>query len=189
MHSTPDQPLVDGEGGLRVEDEEAELSDTPIEGWIALVLFWALGLTVLYQFFTRYALNDSAAWTEEIARYLLIGVVFVGAAVGVARNTHIRVELAYRLLSARTGRALAIAADVAGIAFFAATVVLTAQMMQRMGNYKMTIVELPMNIVYGVCLAGFAAMLVRSCLCMREHWKEGLSEAERAGNVNVNEPA
>ena len=33
-----------------------------------------LGGVVFYQFFTRYVLNDSAAWTEEIARYLLIGI-------------------------------------------------------------------------------------------------------------------
>ena len=28
-----------------------------------------LALDVFYQLFTRYVLNDSAAWTEEIARY------------------------------------------------------------------------------------------------------------------------
>jgi TRAP-type C4-dicarboxylate transport system permease small subunit len=37
-------------------------------------------------------LNDSASWTEEIARYLLIGVVFVGASIGVAKNNHIQVD-------------------------------------------------------------------------------------------------
>ena len=31
-------------------------------------------------------------------------------------------------------------------------------MMQKMGSYQMTIIDLPMNIVYGVCLFGFAAM-------------------------------
>jgi TRAP-type C4-dicarboxylate transport system permease small subunit len=35
-------------------------------------------------------------------------------------------------------------------------------MMQKMGNYQMTIVDLPMNIVYGVCLFGFAMMALRS---------------------------
>ena len=29
-------------------------------------------------------------------------------------------------------------------------VVLTAQLMQKLGNYQMTIIDLPMNIVYGV---------------------------------------
>ena len=56
------------------EDEAVDLSGTIAEGWVALGFFWLLGLTVFYQFFTRYVMNDSAAWTEEIARYLLIGV-------------------------------------------------------------------------------------------------------------------
>jgi TRAP-type C4-dicarboxylate transport system permease small subunit len=63
---------------------------------VALAFFWMLGLTVFYQFVTRYVMNDSAAWTEEIARYLLIGTVFIGAAIGVAKNNHIQVDFFYR---------------------------------------------------------------------------------------------
>jgi TRAP-type C4-dicarboxylate transport system permease small subunit len=59
--------------------------------------------------------------------------------------------------------------DVLRIAFFVAMAWLTWQMMQKMGNYQMTIIDLPMNIVYGVCLFGFAAMALRSlwvaCAC------------------------
>lgn len=86
-------PKVMGDDGqFHATDEEVDLSNTPIEAWVALGLFWALGLTVFYQFFTRYVLNNSASWTEEIARYLLIGTVFVGAAIGVAKNNHIQVD-------------------------------------------------------------------------------------------------
>ncbi len=80
-------PKVMGDDGeFHAIDEAVDLSHTPLEAWAALLLFWLLGATVFYQFFTRYALNDSAAWTEEIARYLLIGVVFVGASIGVAQE-------------------------------------------------------------------------------------------------------
>lgn len=181
MHASDAQKLVGEDGALHVEDETVRLDDTSVEGWAALALFCALGLTVFYQFFTRYALNDSAAWTEEIARYLLIGVVFVGAAIGVIKNNHIHVDFLYRYLPAPLGRALATAVDAVRIAFFAAAVVLTVQMMLRMGDYKMTVVDAPMNIVYGVCLLGFAAMLVRSVAVAVRHWRRGWSVLERPG--------
>ena len=58
---------------------------------------------MFYQFVTRYVMNDSAAWTEEVARYLLIGVVFIGAAIGVAKNNQIQVDFFYRLMPPALG--------------------------------------------------------------------------------------
>ena len=63
------------------------------EDWLAFVIFWSLAFIVFLQFFTRYVLNDSLAWTEEIARYALMWVVFIGGAMVTRRNTHIAVEL------------------------------------------------------------------------------------------------
>ena len=173
-------PKVMGDDGeFHATDEAVDLAGTPIEAWAALALFWALGGVVFTQFFTRYALNDSASWTEEIARYLLIGVVFVGASIGVAKNNHIQVDLLYRYLPARACRALAFVVDVLRIAFLVAMTVYTVQMMQKMGSYQMTIVDLPMNIVYSVVLFGFAAMALRSIWVMKIHWQRGFSVLER----------
>src|SRR3982750_649687 len=160
-----EQKIIDDEGHFHAEDEVVDLSDTIAEGWIALAIFWLLGLTVFYQFVTRYVLNDSAAWTEEVARYMLIGVVFVGAAIGVAKNNQIQVDFFYRHMPLAVGRWLSRAVDVVRIAFFVGACVMTVQMMIKIGdNTRMTIVDAPMNVVYGVCLFGFAAMAFRSIL-------------------------
>ena len=173
-------PKVMGDDGeFHATDEAVDLSRTPPEAWIALALFWALGGVVFYQFFTRYALNNSASWTEEIARYLLIGTVFIGASIGVTKNNHIQVDLIYRYLGGKAARALAIAVDMLRIAFFASMSVFTAQMMQKMGNYQMTIIDLPMNIVYGVVLFGFVIMALRSVWVARIHWQRGYTVLER----------
>ena len=175
-----DAKIIDDEGHFHAEDEVVDLSDTIAEGWIALALFWALGLTVFYQFVTRYVMNDSAAWTEEIARYMLVAVVFVGAAIGVAKNNQIQVDFFYRHVPAAMGRWLSRAVDVLRTAFFAAAVFMTWQMMEKIGNQtRMTIVDAPMNIVYGVCLFGFAAMTVRSAQVAFIHWRRGYSVLER----------
>jgi TRAP-type transport system small permease protein len=173
-------PKVMGDDGeFHAVDEAVDLSGTPPEAWVALALFWALAGVVFTQFITRYVLNDSASWTEEIARYLLIGTVFVGAAIGVAKNNHIQVDLLYRYLPAGLSRWMSRAVDVVRMAFFAAMTVLTVMMMRKMGNYQMTIIDLPMNIVYGVCLFGFAAMTLRSVWVAKVHWQRGYSVLER----------
>jgi len=176
-----DMPQVMGDDGeFHAQDEEVDLSGTPWEAWVALAFFWTLGAVVFYQFFTRYVLNDSAAWTEEIARYLLIAVVFTGATLGVIRNNHIHVDFFYRYMPPRMGRAMSTLVDVLRILFFAAAVVLTVMMMLKLGNNaRMTMVDLPMNWVYGVCLLGFAMMTVRSVLVARRHRHRGYSVLER----------
>jgi TRAP-type C4-dicarboxylate transport system permease small subunit len=156
---------------LRVEQEPARLSETAPEGWLALGLFWLLGVTVAIQFFTRYALGSSAAWTEEIARYLLIGMVFIGASVGVVRDSHIRVDFLQRTLPPRAGRILALADGLIRTGFFACMVVLTLVLMQRIGDSPMTVVELPMNIVYAGCEVGFLAMTGRAAQRVWREWR------------------
>jgi TRAP-type C4-dicarboxylate transport system permease small subunit len=194
MSKTPEQtpgqmpdidsgPKVMGDDGqFHAVDEEVDLSGTPIEAWVALLFFWALALTVFYQFFTRYVLNDSASWTEEIARYLLIATVFTGATIAVAKNNHIQVDFFYRFMPKWLSRGMSLLVDVLRIAFFAAATFLTGQMMQKLGSYKMTIIDLPMNIVYGVVMAGFAAMCLRAIWVMRIHVRRGYTVLERPGS-------
>ncbi len=184
MASHPDEldpdpaPLASDEP-FHVTDEPVDLTATPLEGWLSLGLFGLLALTVLLQFVTRYVLNDAAAWTEEIARYLLIGVVFVGASVGVYRNDHIQVDVLYRYLPGRAGRVLSLAVDVLRLAIFVALAALLAQMMRRLGSYEMTVVAVPMNAVYGVCEVGLLAMAWRSLRVLWRHYHRGYSKLER----------
>lgn len=174
-------PQVMGDDGqFHAQDEAVDLSGTPLEAWVALGFFWVLGATVLYQFVTRYVMNDSAAWTEEIARYLLIATVFTGAVIGVVKNNHIQVDFFYRYMPPGMARVMATIVDVLRVAFFAAATVLTVMMMLKLGNNsRMTMVDLPMNWVYGVCLLGFAAMAVRSVQVAVIHRRRGWSALER----------
>jgi len=172
-------PLLDSQGEMHLQDEAIDLSPYRFEDWLALAPFWLLGLTVFYQFFTRYALNDSAAWTEEIARYLLIGTVFVGAAVGVRKNNHIQVDFFYRVLPAKLMRVMSTLVDGVRIAFFVAGIVLTGQLIARIGGSPMAVVELPIGIVYGFVLFGFVLMAWRALGVAMANWRRGASVLER----------
>ncbi len=174
-----DDRVIGADGEIHIKDEEIDLSTTTIEGWIALAIFMALAGVVFYQFLTRYVLNDSAAWTEEIARYLLIGTVFVGASIGVAKNNHVQVDLLYRYIPKALGRVLATAVDLLRVGFFGWLSVLTVQLMDKLGNTMMTVIDWPMKIVYGVVLFGLVMMTLRSIWVLIVQWRRGYSTLER----------
>ena len=175
----PAEHVLDATGHMHVVDAPIDLSHYTLEAWISLAFFWVLASDIFYQFFTRYVLNDSASWTEEIARYLLICTVFIAIAASVRTDRHIHVDFFYRLLPAPVCRVLSTLVDLIRVAFFAYAVYLTWAMMQKMGNYKMTIVDLPMNTVYGVCLLGFAFAAARSVQVLIINWRRGYSVLER----------
>ena len=162
-----------------VHEEPVDLSHYGFEDWCALAIFWALALVIFYQFFTRYALNDSAAWTEEIARYFLVATVFVGATIGVRKNNHIQVDFFYRVLPKTPMRALSTLVDVVRIAFLGAGVVLTGMLIGKIGGSPMAVVDLPMGIVYGAVLVGFALMTWRAVGVAVANWKRGASVLEQ----------
>ncbi|NBO12389.1 MAG: TRAP transporter small permease [Betaproteobacteria bacterium] len=165
--------------GLRVEEENVDFSGVPWEAWVGVFFFALLAAVVLTQFVTRYVLNDSASWTEEIARYLLVATVFSGAAIGVARNNHIQVDFVYRYLPKQASRILASLVDVLRTAFFIAMVYLCYRLIEKLGASRMTVIDLPIGMLYWVCFGGFAAMALRSLQISAIHWRRGYSVLER----------
>jgi len=166
-------------------EEEAvpkvDLGVYAFEDWVALVIFWVMALAVFLQFFTRYVLNDSYAWTEEIATYCLIGVVFIGSSMCVRLSRHIQVDLLYRYLPHLVARALSTVIDLIRIVFFGYAIKLVWVYIQIIGDESMTTINLPKDYVYYAVLAGFVLMFVRSVQVAIQHLRQGYSILERPG--------
>ena len=162
-----------------VAEETIDLGRYRVEEWLALALFWSLAGIVFLQFFTRYALNDSAGWTEEIARYLLIASVFVGAAIGVRKNNHVHVDFLFHWLPKGVGRALAVIVDLIRILFLGYCTVLTGKLIDKIGSSRMSVVDLPMGLVYAFVLIGFALMTIRALQGALRDWNRGAGVLEQ----------
>jgi TRAP-type C4-dicarboxylate transport system permease small subunit len=166
------------------EEEAAPKVDLGVyafEDWVALAIFWVMTLAVFLQFFTRYVLNDSYAWTEEIATYCLIGVVFIGASMCVRLSRHIQVDLIYRYLPHAAARALSTVIDLIRIAFFGYAIKLVWVYIQIIGDESMTTINFPKNYVYYAVLLGFVLMFARSVQVAVQHLRQGYSILERPG--------
>jgi TRAP-type C4-dicarboxylate transport system permease small subunit len=161
------------------EHAPVDLSGYAFEDWLALGLFWIMALAVFLQFFTRYVMNDSFAWTEEIATNLNVALVFVGAAMCVRLNRHIQVDFVYRYLPAGLARAMATAIDLIRTVFFAYGALLIWRFMDIVADEEMTTIPLPKNLTYGVVFVGFILMFFRSVQVSLANWRRGYSVLER----------
>ena len=53
----------------------------------------SIALIVSTSIFFRYVLNNSITWSEEVAKYLMVWMVFVGAPVAMVQSRHIAIEM------------------------------------------------------------------------------------------------
>lgn len=171
--------VLGADGQFHVEDDVVDISVYRWEDWGTFVLFWMMAAVIFYQFFTRYALNDSAGWTEEIARYLLIAATFVGATVNVRKNNHIQVDLLYRLIPRRAARILSTLVDLARIVFLGYCAWLTLQLIRKIGWQPMAVIDWPIGVLYGFVGLGFALMAWRAGEVAIANWRRGASVLER----------
>jgi len=64
-----------------------------ILGPMCALVFLVLLFVVLWGVFTRYVLGDQARWTEELARFLMVWLAFLGAALAYAHQQHLGVDI------------------------------------------------------------------------------------------------
>jgi TRAP-type C4-dicarboxylate transport system permease small subunit len=163
---------------IQAEDAEVVIEHHP-EDWLAFVIFWSLAFVVFLQFFTRYVLNDSLAWTEEIARYALMWVVFIGGAMVTRRNTHIAVELLSNVMKPGPLRVTLLAfVDFVKLGFIGLLAFLSWTIMERMAIQRMTVFDLPMSYVYGGVAFGCFLMLIRQVINVWRNAKAGWSRPD-----------
>jgi TRAP-type C4-dicarboxylate transport system permease small subunit len=171
--ATAPLPPADNVHLIVAEDEEVVIEHHP-EDWLSFALFWALAFIVFLQFFTRYILNNSLAWTEEIARYGLMWIVFIGGATVTRRNTHIAVELMSNLMRPGPARiALLIAIDGVKAFFLGLLAYFSVTIVERMHFQRMTVFDLPMSYVYGGVAFGCFLMFARQLQLVWRHFREG----------------
>ena len=79
-----------------------------------------LVINVLWGVLTRYLFGDQARWSEELARLLMVWLVFLGAVLSLARQEHLGVDLLLQKLHPEVRPAALLCVHVAVLAFAAA---------------------------------------------------------------------
>lgn len=72
-----------------------------IEIFIVTILLGAMIVVVFLQVFFRFIIKGSLPWSEELARYLMVWTVFIGASIGAKEGAHIGVEALVSIFPAK----------------------------------------------------------------------------------------
>lgn len=80
--------------------------------YVVAVLLVAMSGTVFGNVVCRYFLDASLAWYEEVSRFLLIWIVFLGAVIAYIKGDHLGIDVLLLVLSPRARRMVVILADV-----------------------------------------------------------------------------
>lgn len=74
--------------------------------YLMLVMATAIFIIILFTVFSRYLFNYVLSWSEEVPRYLLVWIGFLGAALAVDCKDHIGFDYVFNKLPARAREVL-----------------------------------------------------------------------------------
>ena len=123
--------------------------------WYARALSWLLVLSVAVlmipvslQIFSRYTqLIPAYIWTEEMARFLFIWMVMIGAMIGVREGSHFEVDI-WPTLGAKANAALQLASGIAILVFALVFVWAGWEFTQFAWNRVSELADLPLWLIH-----------------------------------------
>jgi TRAP-type C4-dicarboxylate transport system permease small subunit len=134
--------------------------DKHLEEYILIALSILTVIIVFTQVFMRYVLGESLTWSEEVARYLFIWMIYVGVSYGVQKEKHLGVD-AFPLLFEKKGRI--IIDMIASFSFFVFAVVMTYYGFDIVLKVtrESAALELPLEWVYAAPVVGMVLTSIR----------------------------
>jgi TRAP-type transport system small permease protein len=133
-------------------------------------------VSVFYQVIARFVLtsfdfNISVPWTEEIARYLMIWLVFVGGGLAARKGELIAVEALTEALPLKYAKYLKLLANICSIAFYLTLVIIGYQFATFNSSTVSPVMGIPMDFVYFSMVAGGAIMIFNTIAFSIENLK------------------
>lgn len=141
--------------------------------WLNRVLLMALlalmSVLVFANVVLRYTTGDSIVWAEELSRYLMIWLTFLGAGLVLRFGGHLAIDNLQDAVSARAGRYLRASILLIVAAFALAMIWLGGSYMLRAWAQTTPVMELPFGLVYSVLPVGFLFLLIHLAMFARRY--------------------
>ncbi len=133
------------------------------EEGVVVIFLAAMTAVVFLQVIFRFVIKGSLPWSEEVSRYLMVWVTFIGASIGVKHGAHIGVEAFVNLLPVVLRRWAAILAGLLSLAFLAVIAYNSSRLIQFLWSTGQLspAMQIPMYWAYLAVPAGTILMGIR----------------------------
>lgn len=114
----------------------------------AVCLVAMVGIVAL-QIFLRYVLVHPFVWADELANWLFVWVIYLGATVLVRYDAHLKVEILTDRLSPRVNRWRQLGVNLLVLAFLVLLFVQTIALLGKFGATPSAAMKVPMGFFFG----------------------------------------
>jgi TRAP-type C4-dicarboxylate transport system permease small subunit len=137
--------------------------DDNIELYICVFLMSFMTLLVFVQVVMRYVFNNSLSWSEELARYTFIWLIYIGISYGCKLRKHIKIDAALYLFPKKARPYVVLLGDILFIAF-AVYITYTGffySMEQIRFDMRSAALKIPYQYIYMSTVVGFGLATIR----------------------------
>ena len=127
--------------------------------YIVSALLVLMVVVVFLQVIFRFVLHASLPWSEELSRYILVWLSFLGAAIGVRRGAHIGVEVVVSLFPKTLNVAAKVFVHTVSMVFFSLLILYGWRILGVVGRQLSPAMEWSMAIPYSAICVGGVLML------------------------------
>ena len=150
-----------------------------VEG-LCIVLLTVISIDLLLGVFSRYVLERTFVWYDEVARACFIWLVFLGAAAAVKRGAHFGLHTVVDAMPPHLKRAALLLTPLTVIVFSAVLVVQGWSLTQHGSTQTTAVMAMPVSWIYAAMPVGGALMILYSLPVAWRTWRGDLGKEQGA---------
>jgi len=131
--------------------------DENFEQSVSIVLMSAMTVILFIQVVMRRVFSSSLTWSEELARYMFIWLIYFGISYGAKIRKHIKIEAFLDIFPKKVRPCIVILGDVLFLVFALFIIYTSFQWVQRqiMLHQRSPALHVPMWVIYAAPFVGF----------------------------------
>ena len=139
-----------------------------LEEFFMIPLIFAMSIIIFIQVIARYVFQNSLTWSEEMARYMFVWLVYFSVSYTARREKHIRIDAAINLYPKNVRPYIELVSEiiVLGFAIFIAITGFTVFGKIAWSGQMSPAMRIPMQFVYAAPMIGLGLTAIRQVQCI-----------------------